>query len=188
MTTTKAFRIATGTAARLNVGTGANNVVQLGGDAKLPAVDGSQLTGLPAPTIASTAEAEAGTNNTNFLTPLRLREGFNAGGTAPVYACRAWVNFDGTTATPSTIRASGNVSSVTRNATGNYTVNFTTAMPDADYALSGSGSSATGRGGVLGSTDSYTRTTTAAQFSNISQGGTSNDLANGALMSVAIFR
>jgi hypothetical protein len=86
-----------------------------------------------APTIASTAEAQAGTNNTNFITPLRMREGFNASGSAPVYACRAWVNFNGTTS-PGTIRASGNVSSVTRNGTGDYTVNFTTAMPDANYS------------------------------------------------------
>jgi hypothetical protein len=84
--------------------------------------------------IASTAEAQAGTNNTNFITPLRMREGFNAGGSAPVYACRAWVNFNGTTTTPD-IRASGNVSSVTRNGTGDYTVNFATAMPDANYAV-----------------------------------------------------
>jgi hypothetical protein len=89
--------------------------------------------GVPTPTIASTAEAQAGTNNTNFLTPLRMREGFNASGSAPVYACRAWVNFNGTTTTP-TIRASGNVSSVTRNGTGDYTVNFSTAMPDVNYS------------------------------------------------------
>jgi hypothetical protein len=85
-----------------------------------------------APTIASTAEAQAGTNNTNFITPLRMREGFNASGSAPVYACRAWVNFNGTTS-PGTIRASGNVSSVAKGGTGIYTVNFTTAMPDANY-------------------------------------------------------
>jgi hypothetical protein len=54
-------------------------------------------------------------------------------GTAPLYACRAWVNFNGTTSPP-TIRASGNVSSVTKTSAGDYTVNFTTAMPDADYA------------------------------------------------------
>lgn len=82
--------------------------------------------------IASTAEAQAGTNNTNFITPLRMREGFNASGTAPVYACRAWVNFNGTGTVA--IRASGNVSSITDNGTGDYTVNFTTAMPDANYA------------------------------------------------------
>jgi hypothetical protein len=52
------------------------------------------------------------------------------------YKCRAWVNFDGTTS-PGTIRASGNVSSVTRNNTGDYTVNFTTAMPDANYSAFG---------------------------------------------------
>jgi hypothetical protein len=51
------------------------------------------------------------------------------------YKCRAWVNFDGTTTVP-TIRASGNVSSVTRNSTGDYTVNFTTALPDANYSIS----------------------------------------------------
>jgi hypothetical protein len=55
-------------------------------------------------------------------------------GSAPLYMCRAWVNFNGTT-TPPTIRASGNVSSVTRNGTGDYTVNFTTAMPDANYSV-----------------------------------------------------
>ena len=49
------------------------------------------------------------------------------------YSCRAWVNFNGTTS-PITIRASGNVTNITDNGTGDYTVNFTTAMPDANYA------------------------------------------------------
>jgi hypothetical protein len=48
---------------------------------------------------------------------------------------RAWVNFNGTGTVA--IRASYNVSSITDNGTGDYTVNFTTAMPDANYALSG---------------------------------------------------
>jgi hypothetical protein len=52
-------------------------------------------------------------------------------GTAPLYMCRAWVNFNGTGTVA--IRASGNVSSITDNGTGDYTVNFTTAMPDAQY-------------------------------------------------------
>lgn len=85
------------------------------------------------PLIASTAEAQAGTNNTNIITPLRMREGFNAGGSAPVYACRAWVNFNGTGVVA--IRASGNVSSITDNGVGNYRVNFTTAMPHENYAV-----------------------------------------------------
>lgn len=45
---------------------------------------------------------------------------------------RAWVNFNGTGTVA--IRASNNVSSVTDNGTGDYTVNFTTAMPNTDYA------------------------------------------------------
>jgi hypothetical protein len=55
-------------------------------------------------------------------------------GTAPLYMCRAWVNFNGTG--PVALRASGNVSSITDNGVGDYTVNFTTAMPDANYAVS----------------------------------------------------
>jgi hypothetical protein len=54
--------------------------------------------------------------------------------------CRAWVNFNGTGTVA--IRASGNVSSITDNGTGAYTVNFTTAMVDVNYASFGS--SATG--------------------------------------------
>jgi len=52
--------------------------------------------------------------------------------------CRAWVNFNGTTS-PGTIRASFNVTSVTKNGTGDYTINFTTAMPDTNYSVTGSG-------------------------------------------------
>jgi hypothetical protein len=46
---------------------------------------------------------------------------------------KAWVNFNGTTS-PGTIRSSYNVSSVTKNGTGDYTVNFSTAMADANYS------------------------------------------------------
>jgi hypothetical protein len=51
----------------------------------------------------------------------------------PAYQCRAWVNFNGTNTVA--IRASGNVTSITDNGTGDYTVNFTTAMPDANYSV-----------------------------------------------------
>jgi len=56
-----------------------------------------------------------------------------AGSVAKAYDCRAWVNFNGTGTVA--IRASGNVSSITDNGTGNYTVNFTTAMPDTNYSV-----------------------------------------------------
>jgi hypothetical protein len=77
---------------------------------------------------------EAGTvlTSATSIPQSQIASALNASGSAPIYACRAWVNFDGTTTTP-TIRASGNVSSVTKNGTGDYTVNFTTAMPDANY-------------------------------------------------------
>ena len=54
-------------------------------------------------------------------------------GTAPIYPCRAWVNFNGTGTVA--IRASGNVSSITDLATGTYTINFATAMSDGNYSV-----------------------------------------------------
>jgi hypothetical protein len=50
--------------------------------------------------------------------------------------CAAFVNFNGTGTVA--IRASYNVSSITDNGVGQYTVNFTTALPDANYAVIGS--------------------------------------------------
>ena len=76
-----------------------------------------------------------------------IKKALNADNSPPIFACRAWVNFDGTkdtTGAASTantnrlIRASGNVASVLRNGAGNYTVTFTTAMPDANYVITGS--------------------------------------------------
>jgi hypothetical protein len=63
---------------------------------------------------------------------------FNSGyGSLAVgYGCRAWVNFNGTGTVA--IRGSGNVSSITDNGTGSYTVNFATAMPDLNYTTNGS--------------------------------------------------
>lgn len=61
--------------------------------------------------------------------------GMKVGG-MQAYACRAWVMFNGVPATP-TIYASGNVSSVTKIGTGVYRVNFTNAMPDTNYCVSG---------------------------------------------------
>ena len=78
-----------------------------------------------------------GTGTTeSTITPAKLDDKIenklNASGSAPMYACRAWVNFNGTGTVA--IRASGNVSSITDNGVGQYTVNFTTAMPDANYS------------------------------------------------------
>ena len=66
----------------------------------------------------------------------RVKTALNASGDSPIYACRAWVNFDGTT-NPPTIRASGNVSSVVKIITGGYTINFITPMQDVGYSAVG---------------------------------------------------
>jgi hypothetical protein len=86
---------------------------------------------------------------------------FNSGyGSAAIaYGCRVWVNFNGTGTVA--IRASGNVSSITDNGTGDYQVNFTTAMPDANYSAVGtnSGSGTTGEysSGIISMTSSAVR-------------------------------
>jgi len=56
-----------------------------------------------------------------------------ATGSAPSYSARAWCKLSA-----DVIQAAGNISSVTDNGTGNYTINFATAMPDADYAIGSS--------------------------------------------------
>ena len=80
-------------------------------------------------------------NATTATTATKLS---TATGSAPSYACRAWVNFDGTrdtTGAASTantnrlIRASGNVTSVLRTSTGSYTITMTTPMSDANYCV-----------------------------------------------------
>ena len=77
----------------------------------------------------SSASVNAGTDTSgNFL----MNSGYGSAATA--YGCRAWVNFDGTGTVA--INASGNVSSITDDGTGLYTINFTNAMPDANYAVS----------------------------------------------------
>jgi hypothetical protein len=100
--------------------------------------DGTNIT-IDKPVLAPTAAA--GTNNTQLATTAMVHSAItndlHVTGSAPMYACRAWVNFDGTQSTPA-IRASGNVSSITKNGTADYTINFTTAMPDANYSVSGS--------------------------------------------------
>lgn len=52
--------------------------------------------------------------------------------------CKSWVNFNGVSGT--VIRGSFNVSSVTRNAAGDYTISFTTSMPDANYSVTAASS------------------------------------------------
>ena len=82
--------------------------------------------------IATTAIAQAGVNDTDIITPKKLRGALNASGNAPVSACRAWVCFNAKT-NPPTILSSFNVASVTKATTGNYEVFYTHAMPSGNY-------------------------------------------------------
>jgi len=86
-------------------------------------------------------------NGTLQLGEARLEQ---PSGDAPLYAARAWVRFDGTAGGSGvTIKGSANVSSVTIASTGQYTISFATAMPNADYTYVGiarSGDGFSGRG------------------------------------------
>ena len=62
---------------------------------------------------------------------LQFNSGY--GSVATAYGCRAWVNFNGTGTVA--IRGSGNVTSITDNGVGDYTLNITTALPDTNYAV-----------------------------------------------------
>jgi len=93
--------------------------------------------------LATSADAsgilELQTNDTTAITVdgsqvVSFDNNFGTVAGLPSYQCRAWVNFNGTGTVA--IRASGNVSSITDNGTGDYTVNFTTAMVDANYCVS----------------------------------------------------
>jgi hypothetical protein len=87
---------------------------------------------------------------------LQFNSGY--GSVATAYGCRAWVNFNGENTVA--IRASGNVSSITDNGTGNYTVNLTTAMPDANFCACASGGNPGLRDGGVFAPASQALTTT----------------------------
>lgn len=141
-------------------------------------------TGITAPAV----DALDATDLTGNIAAARITNALNATGSAPIYACRAWVNFNGTGTVA--IRASGNVSSITDNGTGSYTVNFTTAMPDASYAsVYGQGDTLTANGVVIRDAVSgvtLARTVNAMQF-QVTNGAISAyiDATN---LSVAVFR
>jgi len=111
---------------------------------------------------------------------------FNVSGSAPVYACRAWVNFDGTGTV--TIRDSGNVSSITDDGRGRYRANFTTSMPDNDFSAVIGGyfntSDDAGRTAVQIRRQAFTTGSVGIRGVNTSE-GTFNDVE---LAAVAIFR
>jgi hypothetical protein len=127
-----------------------------------------------------------------------IKKALNADNDPPIYACRAWVTFNGgrneadtgasTNGANVRIRASGNVASVLKNATGDYTITFSTAMPDANYSASATaGRVVSGGVGTVrfpDSTDPFTTTTTRIEITKFDGVG----LVDAAFVSVQIFR
>ena len=96
-------------------------------------VSGASVIASSIPTAAiadasiTNAKLSLSANDSNIKTAL------NASGDPGIYACRAWVNFNGTSTVA--IRGSGNVSSITDVGVGQYTVNLTSSMSDANYSV-----------------------------------------------------
>ena len=114
----------------------------------------------------------------------------------PMYACRAWVNFDGTkdtsgaSSTSNTnrlIRGSGNVASVLRTGTGLYTITFTTGMGDGNYIMAGMSSNHNNFVSInnLSSTSGSEPSASSFQIRTCNHEGSAEDSA---IVNVAIFR
>ena len=105
-------------------------------------IDGSAgQKAIPSGVVVGTTDSQTLTNKTinasqlvNATITAAKLDGAQSG-SAPIYAARAWVNFNGISTV--SITGSGNVSSITDNGTGDYTINFSTALPDTSYAVCG---------------------------------------------------
>jgi hypothetical protein len=104
------------------------------GTASLPAITttGDTNTGIYFPAADTIAFTEGGVEAMRIDSSSNLQFNSGYGSVAAAYGCRAWVSFNGNGTVA--IRGSGNVSSITDNGTGDYTVNLTTAMPDTNYS------------------------------------------------------
>jgi hypothetical protein len=113
---------------------------------------------------------------------------FNSGygSVATAYGCRAWVIFAGASGT---VSGSGNVTSVSRSAVGTYTINFTSAMPNANYCItgvsSGSTSGSTSISGA-GASGDFSRSTGSVTVYSVDASGNAN--VDAVTVCVAIFR
>jgi hypothetical protein len=123
-----------------------------------------------------------GTNTATVTAEGLMQFNSGYGSVATAYGCRAWVNFNGTGTV--VIDGSGNVSSITDNGTGDYTVNFTTAMPDDDYAEA-FGNLWTGVSPYIAVPRTTTKLTTSLTYGMIKANGAFVDENN---QSVTIFR
>lgn len=145
--------------------------------------------GNPAGAVVGTTDTQTLTNKTltsaTLTTPnIDSAQFATVSGTAPIYPCRAWVNFNGTGTVA--IRASGNVSSITDNGTGDYTVNFTNAMSDANYAATGTVSNNASTGSMILWSAGFTTAPTTSAYRIIT--GTNSAQFDSPYVYVAVFR
>ena len=112
---------------------------------------------------------------------LQFNSGY--GSVATAYGCRAWVNFNGTGTVA--IRGSGNVSSITDNGTGNYFINFASALTDANYSVTGIGGHIVGVVTTFSSVREGTRTTSGVQVDYFTVSSTYYDTNDA---NIAVFR
>jgi hypothetical protein len=112
---------------------GAQTVQFAAGSASTPSITttGDTNTGIFFSAADTIDFAEGGTATGQFDSSGNFKFNSGYGSVATAFGCRAWVNFNG--AGTVAIRASGNVTSITDNGTGDYTINFTTAMPNTNY-------------------------------------------------------
>jgi hypothetical protein len=137
-------------------------------------------------------ELKTGSTPTTALTldtsgNLQMNSGYGSVTTA--YGCRAWVNFNGTGTIA--IRASGNVSSISDNGAGNYTVNFTTTLVDANYSANVTlqrENTSVNYANVYGSYSSDTFSTSGFQIRSMFINDTASGYTDSPIVSVAIFR
>lgn len=117
---------------------GSTGISGADGTASTPAVQGTDTnTGIYFPGADRIAFTEGGVQVGEFDASGNFLFNSGYGSVARAFGCRAWVNFNGTGTVA--IRASGNVSSITDNGVGEYVVNFTNAMPDANYSVTSAG-------------------------------------------------
>jgi hypothetical protein len=125
----------------------------------------------------------------NDVETMRVKSGgtfqFNSGygSVATAYGCRAWVNFNGT-GTPA-IRSSGNVSSITDNGTGQYFINFSSALTDANYSVIGIGAHVVGVVALFATVREGSRTTSGVEVDFFTVSSTYHDTSD---VNVAVFR
>lgn len=168
----------------------------------LPASSGANLVALSAPqllgivpnasfpaTLPAGVTVPAGQLSGDVI-QARIATALNASGAAPIYPCRAWVNFNGTGVVLINLGASGNVANITDNGVGEYTINFITNMPDTNFAVITTGSNDNGDTTYRNTTNQNRSTLTTSSCRIFGQAVNSatqvkEDLGN---INVAVFR